>query len=41
MINEPTETEIKRNNAIDRMFDDFFKEHQDDSYPTAIRHQNL
>ncbi|WP_288958410.1 hypothetical protein [uncultured Treponema sp.] len=34
MINGPTETEIKRNNAIDRMFDDFFKEHQDDSYPT-------
>lgn len=34
MINEPTEPETKRNSAIDRMFDDFFKEHQDDSYPT-------
>lgn len=34
MINEPTEPERKRNSAIDRMFDDFFKEHQDDSYPT-------
>ena len=34
MIKELSETEIKRNSAVDKMFDDFFKEHQDDTYPT-------
>ena len=27
MIKEPTELELKRNKAIDKMFDDFFEEH--------------
>ncbi len=34
MIKEPTELELKRNKAIDKMFDDFFEEHKDDDYPT-------
>lgn len=34
MIKEFSDLEIKRNSAIDRMFDDFFEEHKDDDYPT-------
>lgn len=34
MIQEFSETEIKRNTSIDKMFDDFFIEHKDSNYPT-------
>lgn len=34
MIKELSETQIKRNKAIDRMFDDFFEQNKDNDYPT-------
>lgn len=33
-MKELSDLEIKANSAIDRMFDDFFKEHKDSDYPT-------
>lgn len=34
MIKELSETQIKKNKAIDRMFDDFFEQNKDNDYPT-------